>query len=282
MSDNNENTNFELPAVANKGPVNMGGMNPAQQMNQANNPLPANPGPQNMPQQVNAGINMNPSNGMNQMNNTVSMNPVNNMNQMNQMNNMNPNMGNPYNPQGMPNPNGNGKTNPLNGLVNSLKNVDKKVIIAGGAAVVIVILLILVIAFSGGSKGIVKKYAKYYVKGDYKNIVDLYHEDFVDEYSRDFKETMKDVFENYEDEDMDYKSYKVLDKFAYKGDTLDDLKKTLNKTYEFEKDDIKSVVQYLVKYKVDNDGEDIVDYQLIITVKIKNKWYVFNVPDSIY
>lgn len=160
------------------------------------------------------------------------------------------------------------------------KKIDLKIIIPICIAVVIVLVLVLTLLLGSGSEKVVKKFSKYYVKGDHQKIVEVYHDDFKDSYYTDVKDTMKKDFKNREDKDIVYKSYKILDKFKYDKETLDDQKKLIEKAYDIDEDDIKGAISYLVKYKVDNDGENAVDYQRILTIKVKGKWYIFSMPTS--
>lgn len=159
------------------------------------------------------------------------------------------------------------------------KKMDVKLIIAIAAIVVIVIALILVVALGNGGKGVAKKYAKYYTKGDYQNITKVYHEDTMDSKS-DTKDDFKKEFKDREDDDKVYKRYKVIDKFTYSKDQVEKLAEQIEKAYDIDEKDIKKVEQYLVKYKVDDDGEPKVEYDTIITMKVKGKWYVYTTSSS--
>lgn len=179
---------------------------------------------------------------------------------------------NPYMPQQPVNNVGNGTV--------AGKKIDLKIIIPICVAVVIGLILILTLLLGSGSERVVKKFAKYYVKGDHQKIVEVYHDDFKDNYYTDIKDAMKKDFKERDDEDIVYKNYKILDKFKYDKETLEDQKKLIEKAYDIDEDDIKGAISYLVKYKVDNDGENAVDYQRVLTIKVKGKWYIFSMPTS--
>ncbi|HAB66977.1 MAG TPA: hypothetical protein DCE23_06375 [Firmicutes bacterium] len=163
---------------------------------------------------------------------------------------------------------------------NEKKKLDVKVIVAIAVVAVIFLVLIFMLISGSGSKGKAKKFAKYWVKGDSQKIVELYHEDFVDKQStgskKDFKDEFKDTFKDRKDDDIVFKGYKIIDKYVPNKNLLDDYKENIEKYYDIDEKDVKAVNQYLVKFKYEEDGDKKVDYEQIITVKVKGKWYVFS------
>ncbi len=238
---NNEN-NMEMPAVAGGEEVKMEVKSQADQINQYNNVLPGqNNNPDSQPVQPMGGGNMNQ---------------------------------NPYMPQ---TPAPGSKPNPLNGVMEKVKTVDKKVLYA--VIAVVVVLLFVLLLGSSGSKGVAKKYAKYYVKGDHRKIAELIQDNIEEKsFDGDAKDHFKEVFEGLEDEDVDIKSYKILDSYKYNKDKLEDFKESCDKLYGIDEDDIKGVHQYLIKLKAKVDGEPDVEYKTLIVFKVENKWYVFGSP----
>lgn len=242
MSNANNENNMEMPAVAGEE-VKMEVKSQADQINQYNNVLPG----QNNNQ---GGQPAQPMDG--------------NMNQ------------NPYMPQ---TPAPGSKPNPLGGIMEKVKTVDKKILYA--VIAVVVVLLFIMLLGSGGSKGVAKKFSKYYVKGDHRKIAELIQEDVEEKaFSGDAKDYFKDVFEALEDNDIEIKSYKILDSFKLNKDQLDDFKESCDKAYGIDEDDVKGAVQYLVKFKGKEDGQPTVDYKTITVFKVENKWYIYGSPYS--
>ncbi len=234
---NNEN-NMEMPAVAGGEEVKMEVKSQADQINQYNNVLP-------------------------DQNNNQGSQPAQPMD-----NNMNQN---PYMPQ---TPAPGSKPNPLGGVMEKVKTVDKKILFA--VVAVVVVLLFVMLLGSGGSNGVAKKFAKYYVKGDHRKIAELIQDDVEEKgFSGDAKDYFKKLFEEREDADIEYKGYKILDSYKPNKDQIEDFKEQCEKQYDLDEEDIKGVKIYLIKFKAKVDDQPDVDYKTITTFKVENKWYIY-------
>lgn len=156
---------------------------------------------------------------------------------------------------------------------------DKKVLGITIAVVVVVVLLVFGVFLADGSRNVVKSYSKAMVKSDSKRICKVMHKDYI-EYLEDYiddkcEDIFEDKFDDFEDEDYRYVSYKIIDKEKYDKKRMEDFAEDLEDTYEIDEDDVSAVVEYTVKFRVDDDGDRDSEKIEVHAVKVKGKWYVF-------
>jgi hypothetical protein len=154
---------------------------------------------------------------------------------------------------------------------------DKKLMIGTGVTVVVVILLFALL-FINPSKSIVKKYAKAMVNYDAKTIVKISHEDMIDameEYlTVDYEEMLEEKFEEFEDNDIEYKKYKIdKDYKKYDKDDVEDLAENLEDMYDIEEKDVTAARRYTIRFEIDEDGDKEKEKVKVVVAKIKGKWY---------
>lgn len=155
---------------------------------------------------------------------------------------------------------------------------DKKVLGITVAVVVILVLLFGGLYLNGGSKGVVKSFAKAYVKSDTKKIVKLMHEDYLEaseDSHFDIEETFDEMFDKYDDEDYKVLSYELVDSDKLDKKKVEDIAEDLEDNCDIDEDTVKAAVVYTVKFKVDDDGDKDTLKVEVTAVKIKGKWYLF-------
>ncbi len=147
----------------------------------------------------------------------------------------------------------------------------------GTGIVVLVLVLFLLLGLMNPSKNVAKKYAKAMVNYDAKTIVKITHEDIIDYYEDivdDYEEMIEEGFEELEDEDIKYKSYKVDGDYKkYDDKDLRKFAKQLDTLYDIDRDSVKEVRRYTIRFKVDNDGDKDTEKEKVLVAKIDGKWY---------
>lgn len=163
-----------------------------------------------------------------------------------------------------------------------LKN-DKKVLyisIGVGVITLLLVILFLVNVVFNPAKAVVRQYAKGMVKMDAEKIVELFHEDLLDnEYfdKDDMIDLMEDNFESLEDKDYFYKKFKIDNDYKkYDKDEVEEIAENLEELYDIDEKDVKEIRRYTVRFVVDNDGDNDDEKIKILVIKIKGKWYLFN------
>lgn len=157
-----------------------------------------------------------------------------------------------------------------------------KVVLGVTIAVVLMCLFLFcgIVSMGTGSKKVVNTYAKAMVKFKSKKITKLYHEDYIDYMESHSKDDIEDIieesFEKLEDKDYRFLSYDIIDKEKYNKNKLEEYAEDLEDLYDIDEDDIKSVVEYTLKFKVDDDGDKDTKKVEIHAVKVKGKWYIFD------
>lgn len=157
---------------------------------------------------------------------------------------------------------------------------DKKVLGISVGVLVILVLLIGGLCLGGGSKGVVKSYAKAMIKSDSKKMCKLMHKDYI-EYMEDYmdddcEDIFDDAFEKLDDKDYKYLSYEIIDSEKYDKKKREDYAEDLEDIYDIDEDDVKAVIEYTIKFKVDDDGDKDTEKMEVTAVKIKGKWYLFS------
>lgn len=157
---------------------------------------------------------------------------------------------------------------------------DKKVLGISIAIAVVLLLAICNVWLNGGSKGVVKSYAKAMVKYDAKKLSKLYHKEYIeymeDLFDDDIEDIFEDRFESYEDKDYKILSYDIIDREKYDKRKTEDFAEDLEDSYDIDEDDVKEVYEYTIKFKIDDDGDKDSNRVEVYAVKIKGKWYIFN------
>lgn len=180
------------------------------------------------------------------------------------------------------------KTNELMGKAKTLfatykekLKTDKKVLYGSiGVGAVVVILLVFLIANTmfNPAKSVVRKYANAMVDMDAKEIVELFHEDYLDNgyFDEDDLEDLLDSgFEELKDDDFAYKKFKIDNDYKkYDKDDLEELAEELEETYDIDEDDVQEARRYTIEFIVDDDGDKDEEKTKIVIVKIKGKWYL--------
>ena len=158
---------------------------------------------------------------------------------------------------------------------------DKK-LMGGTVIAVVIVLLLFLLLFVNPSKNVVKKYAKAMVNYDAKAIVDITHDDMVDSMEKllkysdydDYEEMLEAAFEELEDNDYEYKSYKIDGDYKkYDKDDVEDIAEEWEESYDINEKDVQAVRRYTIKFKVDDDGDDDTEKVKVLVAKIKGKWY---------
>lgn len=169
--------------------------------------------------------------------------------------------------------------NGVGDFTEKIKNDSKSLIICICACVLIVIVGGFLLS-SLGATGKVKAYANAYKKANSEKIVKLYHKDFIEAKEaskKDIEDILDDAFDQMEDEDIKIKGFKILDKEKYdKERTKDYARDVLEDYYDIDRYDVKKVIEYDIKYYVDDDGDNDSDIDVIHAVKISGKWYIFD------
>ncbi len=153
---------------------------------------------------------------------------------------------------------------------------DKKLQIGTGI-VVLVLVLFLLLGLMNPSKSVAKKYAEAMLDYDAKAMVKLTHEDMIDYYDDmfdDYEEMLEEGFEELEDEDIEYKSYTIDGDYKkYDDKDLRKFAKQLDTIYDIDRDSVKEVRRYTIKFKIDNDGDKDTEKEKVLVAKIDGKWY---------
>ncbi len=156
---------------------------------------------------------------------------------------------------------------------------DKKVLIISIIVVLAILFCLGTYMQTGGSKGVVKTYASAMVKYDAKKMTKIFHEDYIDYMEdltdEDFEDTFEETFERFEKRDYKILKYKIIDYEKYDKDQIEDYAEKLEKSYDINEKDVKDVVEYSIKFTIDNDGDKEIERTEVNAVKIKNKWYIF-------
>ncbi len=166
-------------------------------------------------------------------------------------------------------------------------NRDKYIGFAAiGIVAIVIIIVALSIIFSGGYKGVVKDYMKYYAKGDYDSFVEatpniIYDAILESEYNGD-EDDMEDDMENNWDTISSYIKdidYEISDAEKFSSDQLDDLEDSLQDEYEDYVDkNIKVSKAYEVKVRITTKikGSDTKnkDKAYLIVAKVNGDWGV--------
>ena len=163
-------------------------------------------------------------------------------------------------------------------FVEKVKGDKTLMIICSAVAVVIVVLFIALIAGgTGGSKAVVKKYAKAYIKMDEKKICKMQHKKVIEERFdgelSDCYDKLEESFEYLKDNDIKYTKYEITSKKVYDKDDVIDMAEDLEEAYDIPAKKVKKIVRYKVKF--DAKGKEDDRKAEIYAVKISGKWYVF-------
>ena len=144
------------------------------------------------------------------------------------------------------------------------------------AAVVVVLFLGLIIGGTGGSKGVAKKYARAYVKMDEKKICKMLHKKVLEERFdgelSDCYDSLEKTFDYLKDNDVKYTKYEITSKKVYDKDDVVDFADKIEDAYDIPAKKVKKVVRYKVKF--DAKGKENDQKTEIYVVKIGGKWYV--------
>ena len=160
---------------------------------------------------------------------------------------------------------------------------DKRVLygsIGVGAVVVVLLLVFIITTLFDPAKAVVRKYANAMVDMDAGKIVELYHEDYLENgyFDEDGMEEMLDAaFEALEDKDYYYKKFKIdSDYKKYDKDDVEDLAEALEESYDIDEKDVQAARRYTIRFTVDDDGDKDDEKIKITVVKIDGKWYLTN------
>ena len=160
------------------------------------------------------------------------------------------------------------------------KNKDNKLVLAVPASIVaIIVIIFLAIMFNGNSTTVVRKYSKglvdYNVNKMYSVINSNYIKEIEESSSIKVKESLEENITTLKYNKKDYKSYKIIDSYklsAYEKKVLIDNMKIYARNLDESK--IKEAKRFLVKFKVETDGNITYSYTSIYAVKRGFAWSV--------
>lgn len=151
---------------------------------------------------------------------------------------------------------------------------DKKYMVITVVVAVVVFVLLFGKLFMPGT-GVVRAYLNGMKNFDAEKIVKLYHEDMIED-EDDEEDELEESFEYYEDEDYEFKSFKIRECEVYSEDELEDLAERLEEYYDIDEKDVKAARTYYVRTKYTEDGDKGIGYRSVTVVKIEGKWYLMN------
>ncbi len=163
----------------------------------------------------------------------------------------------------------------LNNIVGKVKT-DKKYLVGAIviAVVVVVLLLSVVVKFLAPGSGVVRAYTSGLKKMNAEKIVKVMHKDFYDD-KGDEVDSWEERFEDMEDDDQRYVSFKIRECEKHSEDEVEDIAKMLESYYDIDEDDVTAARTYYVRAKFDDDGEKNLSYMSVTVVKIDGKWYLY-------
>ena len=128
---------------------------------------------------------------------------------------------------------------------------------------------------SSNGKDVVESFGKAMLKMDAKKLCNLYHKNSIEKrYDGDVDDCIdsnEDLFDYLKDNGVEYLDYEILGKEEYEDEDFEDIKETVEETYDIPAKDVKKVMKYSVKFEI--KGED--DATININVfKIGSKWYM--------
>lgn len=160
------------------------------------------------------------------------------------------------------------------------KNKDNKLVLIIPASILsIIVIVIVAFLLNGSSTSVVNKYSKglvnYNVDKMYSVINSNYVKEIEDSSSIVVKEALQEQITTLKYNKKDYKSYKIIDSYklnSYEKKMLIDSMKIYARNLDESK--IKEAKRYLVKFKIETDGNTTYSYTSIYAVKRGFTWSI--------
>ena len=154
--------------------------------------------------------------------------------------------------------------------------------IAGACSVLLVVLVVVLIMlgtkYLSPSYKVINQYMKGCQEMDVDSHMDLYHEDVIEVYESegdyDFEEMVESMFEDWEEDEYEIKSYKIVGSAKFTEDQIEEYAEDFEEDYDIDEDDITDGMEYYVTVYSEEDGDETNEIVAIPLLKIEGKWYI--------
>ena len=154
--------------------------------------------------------------------------------------------------------------------------------IAGACSVLLVVLVVVLVMigtkYLSPSYRVINQYMKGCQEMDVDSHMDLYHEDVIEVYESegdyDFEEMVESMFEDWEEDEYEIKSYKIVGSAKFTEDQLEEYAEEFEEDYDIDEDDITDGMYYYISLNYESDNDEYNEMFAIPLLKIEGKWYI--------
>lgn len=172
----------------------------------------------------------------------------------------------------------------VKGTVEEIKK-DRNLLFAAivGACSVLLVVLVVVLVMIGTkylspSYRVINQYMKGCQEMDVDSHMDLYHEDLIDYYETtddyDFEEMIEKMFEDWEEDEYEIKSYKIVGSAKFTEDQLEEYAEDYEDEIDIDEADVTDGMYYYVSINYESDNDEYNEMFAIPLLKIEGKWYI--------
>ena len=172
----------------------------------------------------------------------------------------------------------------VKGTIEEIKK-DKNMLfaaIAGACSVLLVVLVVVLVMigtkYLSPSYRVINQYMKGCQEMDVDSHMKLYHEDLIDYYETtddyDFEEMIEKMFEDWEEDEYEIKSYKIVGSAKFTEDQLEEYAEDYEDEIDIDEDDVTDGMYYYVSINYEEDNDEYNEMFAIPLLKIEGKWYI--------
>ena len=156
----------------------------------------------------------------------------------------------------------------------NIKNLFPYIIIG------ILVLISIFLVISSTPRYKIRSYYKGIETFNVEKIKKVMHPQYIESYeqffdSNYFEQSIKEIFKNYQNNNIQLKKYSIENYKSYKNNTLADYTQKIESDFKIKSNIIKKVRKYNITVKYNKKGEIISENEELYLVKIGHKWYVF-------